>query len=164
MCDLGSDSRTVRQCFLLFLAIHVWFHYGNSRKPIDVESVCLMMKILVPFPYTMLLFLSPLILSQLYHVQNDVSKVSSFLCVCPQKGKKRENLIMENQLLDFIIEHSHSQPLAQRCWCWPYPTPPGYQATVSAGPLMVLLSHWLVPQWAPPSKPPLLRSDLGDAV
>ena len=52
MCDLGSDlqkSETIS--FYFFLTIYVWFHYGNPRKPILVESVCLMIKILVPLPY-----------------------------------------------------------------------------------------------------------------
>ena len=35
----------------------------------------------------------------------------------------------------------------------PLLAPPCYQATVKVGPLVVLLSHWLAPQWArPPSK------------
>ena len=107
----------------MFLAIHVWFHYGNPRKPIPIESACLMMKILVPFPYNAFISVSFDIRLAISCSQNDVSKVSAFFVCVLRKARREKTSIMENQLLDFIIEHSHSQPLAQRCWCLPLPHP-----------------------------------------
>ena len=80
---------------LLFLAIHVWFHYGNPRKPILVESVYLMIKTdtisLQCFYFCLLWYISFDFRLAILYLQNDVSKVSA-LCVCVlRKARSREN-------------------------------------------------------------------------
>lgn len=122
------------------------------------------MKILVPFPYNAFISVSFDIKLAISCSQNDVSKVSAF-CVCVlRKARREKTLIMENQLLDFITEHSHSQPLAQRCWCLPLPHPtrlPGNSfCRAINGPAQSLVGATV----GPSHKRPLLRSDLGDAV
>ena len=80
----------------MFLAIHVWFHYGNPRKPIPIESACLMMKILVPFPYNAFISVSFDIRLAISHSQNDVSKVSAFF-VCVLRKARRERAKIERE-------------------------------------------------------------------